>query len=98
VAANYIDESLIVKRGGHSDQLSAKPFLDEYRIRSLVKILFLGELSTNQRVAAMTILSLKCAIYAKGCRKHGRLTEAACYDRLPKATQLRDNNHESATY
>jgi glycosyltransferase involved in cell wall biosynthesis len=95
---HLIDESLIVKRGGHSDQLSAMPRLDKYRIRSLVKILRFGALSLNQRTAAIKILSQKCAIYAKGCRKRGRLTEAACYERLPQAIQLRDRKHESAAY
>lgn len=93
-----IDEPLLVKRGAHSDQLSAMPRLDKYRIRSLVKILRLGVLSPNQRAAAMTILSQKCTIYTKGCRKRGRLTEAACYDRLPQAIQLRDSKHDSTTH
>ncbi|WP_419661408.1 glycosyl transferase, family II [Desulfosarcina variabilis str. Montpellier] len=78
-----IDEPLIVKHGGHADQLSAMPQLDRYRIQAIVKILRQGVLSADQTAAALDVLTRKCAIYATGCRKRGRLGEAAYFDRLP---------------
>ncbi len=70
---------LIVKRGGHSDQLSRMPRLDKYRIHALQKILQRGCLSPAQQAAALVVLREKCAIYASGCRKRGRQTEADYY-------------------
>jgi len=42
-AVHRIDAPLIVKRGGHADQLSRRPGLDRYRIRSLARLLDLSE-------------------------------------------------------
>jgi len=78
-----IETPLIVKRGGHADQLSAMPELDKYRIRAIVKILEQGCLSPSQTAAAEAMLAEKCRIYAAGCRKRGRLEEAQYYDLLP---------------
>ena len=74
-----IDEPLIVKRGGHSDQLSRMPRLDKYRIHALQKILQRGCLAPSQQAAALAVLREKCGIYASGCRKRGRQTEADHY-------------------
>jgi glycosyltransferase involved in cell wall biosynthesis len=73
---------LIVKHGGHPDQLSAMPELDKYRIHALVNILRGDRLSPSQRRAARATLAAKCSVYAGGCRKRGRLDEAAYYERL----------------
>jgi len=80
---HLIDAPLIVKRGGHPDQLSGSAGLDRYRIRSLVKLLESDLLSAAQRAAAVTVLRQKAAIYAKGCLKRGRKAEALDYLRLP---------------
>ena len=82
-----IDTPLIVKQGGHDDQLSAMPELDKYRIRALVKILNQGCLSPSQQHAAMEMLRQKCTIYANGCRKRGRLHEADKYLNLPDSIE-----------
>lgn len=79
---HLIDAPLVVKRGGHDDQLSAAPGLDRYRIRSLDKILANELLTPRQRRAAIAMLAEKCRIYAAGCRKRGRSTEAESYDTL----------------
>ena len=81
-----IDTPLVIKRGGHKDQLSRQPGLDRYRIYALVKILEAppkGGLSAMQREAAIETLSNKCAIYAQGCLKRGRIDEAHEYSTLP---------------
>ncbi len=83
-----IDTPLIIKRGGHADQLSRQPSLDRYRIASLKKILSQGELSESQRKAAVMVLTQKCKIYANGCRKRGRHDEAKYYQQLAKHPEV----------
>jgi glycosyltransferase involved in cell wall biosynthesis len=80
---HLIDRPLIVKRGGHDDQLSRMPELDKYRIQSIVHLLDSGVLSHDQSNAARAMLVTKCAIYAQGCRKRGRIKEAKWYEQLP---------------
>ena len=77
-----IDEPLVIKRGGHADQLSSNTGLDKYRIQSIKKLLESGTLSHGQRKAAATVLEKKCEIYASGCKKRGRLDEMAYYQDL----------------
>ncbi|MCP4350154.1 MAG: glycosyltransferase [Desulfobacterales bacterium] len=77
-----IDTPLIVKQGGHEDQLSRAPGLDRFRIRSIKKIIESGLISGSQYTAAIKILKEKCLIYASGCMKRGREEEALYYTNL----------------
>ncbi len=79
---DLIENPLIIKRGGHADQLSRAPGLDKYRIRSLMKLLEDNILTAPQKQAVMKTLTQKCAVYAGGCRKRGREEEAQYYDQL----------------
>jgi hypothetical protein len=79
---HLIDTPLIVKRGGHADQLSKAPGLDKFRIQSLKNILESGQLTDSQYRAAVRSLQDKCAIYAGGCRKRGKEAEAKSYEAL----------------
>ena len=65
---HLIDDPLIIKRGGHKDQLSKTPGLDKFRIQALKKIIDSGQLSKIQCQAAGRVLKEKCTIYAGGCR------------------------------
>jgi glycosyltransferase involved in cell wall biosynthesis len=82
---HLIDEPLIIKRGGHADQLSRAPGLDRFRIRALVKLLESDGLSSSQQQAAAEVLRQKCTIYADGCMKRGRADEAAEFRRIGDA-------------
>jgi glycosyltransferase involved in cell wall biosynthesis len=74
-----LPERLIVKRGGHADQLSrCVPVLDQYRITALEKILT-ASLSLSQRQAVLTQLVQKCRIVALGARKRQHGTRWALY-------------------
>lgn len=73
---HLIDRPLIVKRGGHPDQLSRAPGLDRHRIRAICRLLAQNVLTADQRRAAWEALATKCAVYAAGCRKRGRPDEA----------------------
>jgi len=77
-----IDLPLVIKRGGHDDQLSGAQGLDKFRIQSIKKIIESGLLSNGQYRAAAQALKEKCEIYASGCRKRGRLYEALLYEEL----------------
>ncbi len=79
-----IDTPLIIKRGGHDDQLSSSSGLDKFRIKSIKKIIESNLLSKTQYKAAVKTLKEKCTIYASGCRKRGRLDEAMYYTLLSK--------------
>ncbi len=79
---HLINTPLIIKRGGHDDQLSASSGLDKYRIRAIQKIIESDLLSASQFKAAIKTLQEKCAIYSAGCRKRGRIEEARYYTSL----------------
>lgn len=80
ISAQYpvylIDTPLIVKRGGHADQLSKRvKRQDRFRIRALTKLLEGNNLSFDQRALAWKELRKKCDIYGKGCIKRGKKEE-----------------------
>ncbi len=79
----FISRKLIIKQGGHEDQLSKKyPAMDIYRIRSISRILDSGSLDHGNSAAAAAELERKCRIYATGAEKRGKTEEAQKYMRL----------------
>jgi len=88
VAAEYpvclLPEPLVVKRGGHSDQLSATPGIDRYRISALEKLLRSGRLSPDQRKWTWRALRDKCRVYGTGCLKRGKKEEGKAILTLPE--------------
>ncbi len=83
-----INKPLIIKRGGHADQLSAKPGLDKYRIQSLKKIIDSKTLRDEQYKKAVRTLKEKCVIYAQGCMKRGKEKEALLYNTIASSYML----------
>ncbi len=80
-----IDDRLVVKEGGHSDQLSTSyPAMDRFRIRALLKLLRTGPLTSEQERAVHEELDYKCKIYGEGCVKRGRKEEGEFYLGLPR--------------
>ena len=74
-----IDTPLVIKYGGHPDQLSRRWGADRFRIQALKKILESNLLSPSQYCATVAALRNKCSIYASGCLKRGRDKEASHY-------------------
>jgi GT2 family glycosyltransferase len=75
-----IPEPLVIKRGGHADQLSRSLWgMDRYRVLTLQKLLRSGIVGAR-RAAALTVLQRKVEILAKGARKRGKMREAADYE------------------
>lgn len=83
-----IDTPLVIKRGGHADQLSRASGLDRFRIQAIIKIIESGRLSPVQHNAAVKTLHVKCGVYAAGCRKRKRIDEAAYYETLAQKYTL----------
>jgi len=78
-----IEKPLVIKRGGHPDQLSATiPSLDRFRIRALAKLLCTGTLEQADHDAARKVLLEKARVYAGGCRKRGKEAEAELMEDL----------------
>ena len=72
----FLPEPLIVKRGGHDDQLSRSEWgIDRFRVKALCKILARDVLTPVQREAARQELLHKCCILEKGFLKHNRTRE-----------------------
>lgn len=92
---HLIDKALVVKTGGHEDQLSRSIGLDKYRIYALKKILQSDFLTAEQYQAAADMLKKKCRIYADGCMKHGRKTVGAYYYRLAEEIENQKMNTDS---
>jgi glycosyltransferase involved in cell wall biosynthesis len=81
---HLIDEPLIIKEGGHADQLSARyKGMDRFRIESLEKLIKSGMLNERQFKATMEVLKMKCRIYGNGCIKRGKQEEGERYLQLP---------------
>ncbi len=95
----FIDNPLIVKQGGHEDQLSrAYPAMDRYRIASLVRIIRSGWLDPAQRASALRELAAKCRVYGNGALKRGRPAEAAeCYTLLRELGWQGDEDAQGLT-
>ena len=82
-----VDEFLLTRYGGHSDQLSAEFIgLDRFRIRSIAQLLATTHLSESMRKAATNMLITKATIVANGYNKRGLpeeyehyLSIARCY-------------------
>jgi glycosyltransferase involved in cell wall biosynthesis len=80
-----VDRALVVKEGGHADQLSQRfAGMDRFRIRAIVNLINSGVLSSDQRGAALEELSVKCKIFGSGCIKRGRREEGYFYLALPE--------------
>ena len=84
---HLIDRPLVVKRGGHPDQLSRTLWgLDRFRVQVLKELASDAGLSPEDALEVRHVLEEKCRILASGCRKRGRAGEAEEYLRLAGET------------
>ena len=66
----FLDEPLVVKYGGHRDQLSKKYWgMDRFRIRSLEKNLKKNWFTSKQKKSVLNILIKKLSIVSNGAKK-----------------------------
>ena len=72
----FVDEPLIIKYGGHTDQLSQSvEGIELFRIKSLENLLANTELSPQKRNLAITMIIKKLNIYLNGLVKRKKQTE-----------------------
>jgi len=77
-----IEVPLVVKRGGHADQLSRSMWgMDRFRIAAIRKVLRYG-LDQERREWAVEALRRKTLIVVQGARKRGRDEEAKAYEAM----------------
>ena len=86
----YVDRQLVVKYGGHEDQLSRRYWgMDRFRIQSLEKILASGILEPQDHAAALATLLEKTGILIQGAVKRRNHAVAASYrEKLQQYTRL----------
>lgn len=78
-----LDEQLLIRYGGHEDQLSSTvKVLDKYRVRAMLDLLCIGDLTENQKSHVYTVLSKKSEILANGFKKRGKIKEYERYQKL----------------
>ena len=76
----FLDQPLIIKYGGHADQLSrVDSGIEKYRIQSLEKILSSSSLSIFQSKIAISHLIKKLEIFSNGLEKRNKLKELNIY-------------------
>jgi glycosyltransferase involved in cell wall biosynthesis len=81
-----VEQPLVIKRGGHADQLSRQFWgLDRFRVAALFRLLAEGGLADERRRATLSVLKEKCAILAHGAARRGRVEEAERYHRIAHA-------------
>ena len=80
---HFIEEKLIVKRGGHEDQLSRKFWgMDRWRVQALQKLLHESGMNEDQRGLVVSMLIEKCEILACGYGKRGKSQDEDYYRNL----------------
>jgi glycosyltransferase involved in cell wall biosynthesis len=76
----FLDRKLIIKRGGHADQLSNRSWgNDRYRVVALEKQLSLNHLTSGEHRATVEMLRRKCLILANGFFKRGNMEAGIQY-------------------
>jgi hypothetical protein len=79
-AVPLIEKPLVIKRGGHADQLSYCFWgMDRFRVAALGKLLVSGRLTPEKQSLTVQTLVKKCGILAQGARKRGKGEEAKRY-------------------
>ena len=76
----FVKKPLVIKHGGHSDQLSKKyPLMDVFRIKALKKLLKEKTLSEEQKTLVHRMIIKKSEIIAKGADKRKNFNLARTY-------------------
>lgn len=72
----FIANPLIIKHGGHQDQLSTKYVaMDFWRLKSMLGILKTRKLNSDERLLVIDSMKRRGAILLQGYQKHGNLND-----------------------
>jgi len=78
----FVDENLIVKYGGHDDQLSRRYWaMDRFRVFSLEKLIAGGDLSMDNRTCAYEVLMAKLNVLISGGLKRRNMDLVSFYSK-----------------
>ncbi len=78
----FLNESLIIKYGGHEDQLSHKYWgMDRFRIQALEKLIADRRVNDVKRTSALRMIVEKIDIYLLGAQKRQKNNEVNLYER-----------------
>ena len=93
-----VDKELVIKHGGHPDQLSTSTWgLDRYRVKSMEKLLLNPNLPQTRKPAVWEELAKKYEILEKGFAKRKKVREAREYSlKKERALSLLGKVKESA--
>jgi len=81
----FINRKLIIKRGGHPDQLSQRSWgNDRYRVIALEKLLSGPTLAPEEKDMVLKEMKRKCKVLSDGFRKRGNELEATRYQQMMK--------------
>jgi len=87
-----INTYMLVKEGGHADQLSSMlKGMDRFRIKAMIKLLQAGCLNKGQVLSVHHELENKCRIYGNGCIKRGKKEDGEFFLQLPETVKA-DNS------
>jgi GT2 family glycosyltransferase len=79
----FINKKLIVKRGGHPDQLSQRSWgNDRYRVIALEKLLSETAVTSEERQMVLGEMERKCQVLSKGFFKRGKELEGKHYQEI----------------
>ncbi len=79
----FINKQLIIKRGGHADQLSNRSWgNDRYRVIALEKLLSEPQMGQEERDLVLREMKKKCEILSKGFLKRGNEVEEKRYQEI----------------
>ncbi|MDG1842724.1 MAG: glycosyltransferase [Nitrospinaceae bacterium] len=82
-AFHFIEEPLIIKYGGHSDQLSRKYWgMDRFRVAALKKLLDQNSLDKEKWELTRSMFLEKCSILIQGFEKRGKKEDESFYREL----------------
>jgi len=80
---HYIDEKLLLKYGGHADQLSRKySAMDSFRVTAMKNLIHSNALSKEQTIQTKNMLRKKIYVLKKGATKHNNASLLTKCDNL----------------
>ena len=82
-AFHLIEVPLIIKQGGHADQLSRKYWgMDRFRVAALKKLLDQNSLDNERLQLTRSALVKKCSVLIQGFAKRGKKKDEFFYREL----------------
>ena len=85
----FINRKLIIKRGGHPDQLSQRSWgNDRYRVIALEKLLSEPSITPEERERVLEEMKRKCHILSKGFLKRGNEQEGRRYQEIMRRYEI----------